>query len=336
MPKLHRVRKNIYTLRPGGNEWASANVNILKAEKPALIDCGYIFGVGIRYLKRVLKSLDIKKIDKIIITHSHIDHCQNAGQIRAEFDAEIVAHRKAIPILKQSKHGYNAFEYWELVEEAFPRIFQSRLSGLYRRLILMGYNYFVKRFSKRVDNIIGVKEGDVIDLGDLKLEVLFTPGHSDDSISLLEKEQKILFTGDMIPWTPYIHTSVEDFRNSIRKIMSYTSKYQVQTLVRGHQRPQDATTEINNYEMFLEDMDIAERRIIALLKKKSPLTSKQMLPYIFRRSHIRHQLIYRIFMRTQQFWIAKYLQNLELKHLIKSIKEGKETLYSIDCEMNVN
>lgn len=43
-----------------------------------------------------------------------------------------------------------------------------------------------------------VGEGDVIDLGDRQLEVLHLPGHSHGSIGLLEREQGILFSGDVI------------------------------------------------------------------------------------------------------------------------------------------
>ncbi|NVM27601.1 MAG: MBL fold metallo-hydrolase [Candidatus Helarchaeota archaeon] len=327
MPRLLRIRKNVFTLRPRGNEWANANINILKSRKPAIIDCGSTFGTNINYFKKILRSLGIQTIDKIIISHSHIDHCQNTGLFAEQFGAEVIAHKNAIPILKRSKQGFDAFDYWELVEEAFPRIFHSRLNWLYRRILLMGFNFFVYKRGGRVKNVTTVSEGDVIDLGDMNLEVLFTPGHSDDGLCLLEKKLKILFTGDMIPWTPYIHTNIEDFRTSILKILKYSDEFDIKTMVRGHLRPQDAQIEKKNYRIFLRDMDVAEKRILTLLKHKQPLTSKDMLPYIFQRTHFAHQLIYRVIMRTQQFWIAKYLQDLEHKKLIKSSKKGKKTLY---------
>ncbi|TFG05878.1 MAG: MBL fold metallo-hydrolase [Promethearchaeota archaeon] len=327
MPRLHRIRKNIFVLRPRGNEWANANINIIKARTPALIDVGSNFDTNTDYLMKILRSTGIEKIDKIIITHSHIDHCQNVGILAEKFGAEVIAHRNATPILKHNKQGFETFEYWELVEEAFPRIFHSRLNWFYRRLILMGYNYFVYRRTKSVDAVTTVAEGDTIDLGNIKLEVFFTPGHSDDSLCLLERKEKVLFTGDMIPWTPYIHTNIQDFENSIKKILRIADNHKIQTMVRGHQRPQGAREEVKNYQLFLQDMKIAQRRILQLLKQKSPQTAKQMLPYVFRRSHFTHQLIYRIIMRTQQFWIAKYLQNLERKKKITAIREGKKTYY---------
>lgn len=327
MPRLHRIHKNIFVLGPRGNDWANANINILKYKKPVLIDCGSSFDTNIKYLKKILRSLDIDTIDKIIITHSHIDHCQNAGALAQEFGSEIIAHKNAIPILKYENRGsLEAFEYWDLIEETYPRIFRSRFSWLYRRLIVMGYNFFVYRRAKRVRNVTAIAEGDVIDLGDGALQVLFTPGHSNDSICLLEREKKILFTGDMIPWTPYIHSTINDFRHSISKILQCAEQFDVKVMVRGHQKPQNASTEKANYRMFLHDMDIAEKRILKLLEK-GPLTAHYMLPYIFRRTHFQHELIYRVFMRTQQFWISKYLRDLENKNVIKSFNEGTTTKY---------
>jgi len=41
-------------------------------------------------------------------------------------------------------------------------------------------------------------EGDVIELAKLKFEVLHTPGHSPGSITLLERKERVLFTGDLL------------------------------------------------------------------------------------------------------------------------------------------
>ncbi len=42
------------------------------------------------------------------------------------------------------------------------------------------------------------KPGERIDLGDRELEVIHTPGHAKDSITLLDKKSNQLFTGDFI------------------------------------------------------------------------------------------------------------------------------------------
>ncbi len=48
----------------------------------------------------------------------------------------------------------------------------------------------------RVD--LALKEGDILDLGNMKLEVLEVPGHTPGSIALFDKEHGILFSGDTL------------------------------------------------------------------------------------------------------------------------------------------
>jgi glyoxylase-like metal-dependent hydrolase (beta-lactamase superfamily II) len=43
-----------------------------------------------------------------------------------------------------------------------------------------------------------LEEGDVLTLGQVKLKVLYTPGHSVGSISLLNEEEKAVFDGDVL------------------------------------------------------------------------------------------------------------------------------------------
>ena len=45
-------------------------------------------------------------------------------------------------------------------------------------------------------------EGDTIDLGDRKLEVILIPGHTPGSIALLDREKRIIATGDTISAGP--------------------------------------------------------------------------------------------------------------------------------------
>ncbi len=44
--------------------------------------------------------------------------------------------------------------------------------------------------------IAQARDGDILDLGSRRLEVLFTPGHSPDSLCLLDPRHRLLLTGD--------------------------------------------------------------------------------------------------------------------------------------------
>ena len=67
-----------------------------------------------------------------------------------------------------------------------------------------------------------VYEGDRIDIGGRVLEVLFTPGHAPDSICLLDRENRLLFTGDTFYLAPlYTHlpgSSFEDYAATAERL----------------------------------------------------------------------------------------------------------------------
>ncbi|MEO1202950.1 MAG: MBL fold metallo-hydrolase, partial [Pseudomonadota bacterium] len=57
-----------------------------------------------------------------------------------------------------------------------------------------------------------VEDGDVIDLGGRQLEVLATPGHAPDALCLIDRDNRLLFTGDTFYLAPlYTHLEGSDF-----------------------------------------------------------------------------------------------------------------------------
>lgn len=50
----------------------------------------------------------------------------------------------------------------------------------------------------RMENVCPLWEGDIVDLGRWKFEVILTPGHTPGSIMLLEREKRMLVSGDTI------------------------------------------------------------------------------------------------------------------------------------------
>jgi len=57
-----------------------------------------------------------------------------------------------------------------------------------------------------------LQDGEIIDLGGRELEVLMVPGHAPDALCLLDREHRILFTGDTFYLAPlYAHLEGSDF-----------------------------------------------------------------------------------------------------------------------------
>lgn len=76
-----------------------------------------------------------------------------------------------------------------------------------------------------LDDISIVKDGYVVKIGETILEVLYTPGHTDGSSSLYEKEYGILITGDTLFSDCFGRTdlksgSINDMKQSLEKIFS--------------------------------------------------------------------------------------------------------------------
>jgi glyoxylase-like metal-dependent hydrolase (beta-lactamase superfamily II) len=99
-----------------------------------------------------------------------------------------------------------------------------------------------------------VEDGDVLDIGGIRLEMVYTPGHSPASICIYVRESKILFTGDHILG---IGTTVVDapdgdmtqYIDSLKKLL----EYDVRMICPGHGPP------IHEAERKIKEL-IAHRR----------------------------------------------------------------------------
>jgi glyoxylase-like metal-dependent hydrolase (beta-lactamase superfamily II) len=84
-----------------------------------------------------------------------------------------------------------------------------------------------------------VHDGDRIDLGGRSLEVIATPGHTPDAISLLDRANGLLFTGDTYyPSTIWLYrpeTDLEAYDASIRRLAALAP--QIKTVRGAHDIP---------------------------------------------------------------------------------------------------
>ncbi len=60
------------------------------------------------------------------------------------------------------------------------------------------YDYYLYGHPERKEKLVPVWEGDIIDLGDRKLEAILIPGHTPGSIALLDRENRLIFAGDTL------------------------------------------------------------------------------------------------------------------------------------------
>lgn len=186
-----------------GGTFYDSNIYLIKEKKPIIIDAG----TGAHH-KEVMKNLnDIinpKLVKTIVLTHRHFDHTGGAEFLQSALDAEILVHETAAEPLRKGDD------------------------------ITTAACAFGKTFPKL--EVKAIKEGDVLDLGDVKLEVLHTPGHSICSIALYDKATQTLFPGDTVYTDGGIGRwdlptgNYEQLVASIRRL----STMEVKTLYPGH------------------------------------------------------------------------------------------------------
>jgi glyoxylase-like metal-dependent hydrolase (beta-lactamase superfamily II) len=82
-------------------------------------------------------------------------------------------------------------------------------------------------------------DGDRIELGGRSLEIIATPGHTPDAISLLDRKNGLLFTGDTYYpapiWLFRPETDLEAYDASIRRLAALAP--QIKTLLGAHNIP---------------------------------------------------------------------------------------------------
>ncbi len=101
----------------------------------------------------------------ILLTHSHFDHVGGLGDLKNATAAPIYAHEDAIPFLKNAVRSAARFG---LPMEPQP------------------------------DPDHFLVEGDVVNIGNLTLEVLFTPGHAPGHLSFYLRDHAVVFDGDVL------------------------------------------------------------------------------------------------------------------------------------------
>ena len=84
-------------------------------------------------------------------------------------------------------------------------------------LLIMNYGRM------NADNIVFIKENDVIEIGVENLHVIETPGHTRNDVMLIDYKNRLIFTGDALlrGRIPRQLTNYNNLMDSIRKILYY-------------------------------------------------------------------------------------------------------------------
>jgi glyoxylase-like metal-dependent hydrolase (beta-lactamase superfamily II)/rhodanese-related sulfurtransferase len=133
-----------------------------KTKNGVLIDPNLEDFQNISYLAEEL-GVNIKYV---IDTHTHADHVSAAGKLKEAFGTQLIMHE-------------NTKNKWKVIDEGD----KFGIGDILRE----NARFVIDRY---------VEDGDILEMDSVKIKFLYTPGHTDNHLSVLIED--MLFTGDLL------------------------------------------------------------------------------------------------------------------------------------------
>mgnify|MGYP000240265907 FL=1 len=198
-------------------------VYLLKgAEEFALLGGGlaYIIPDIIKQLKSF--NIEEKKIKRIIILHSHFDHCGIVSYFKRRWPwVSITASARAKELLDK------------------PEVMESISSLNQTILTVLGLEQQDKDIGIEFDRINiddVVKEGDILSCDDLSMNVMEVPGHSSCSIAIYVPQEKAMFASDAggIPIGDRIFTAANSNFDKYQESLQKMARHEIEIYLAEH------------------------------------------------------------------------------------------------------
>jgi len=201
--EVYRIDDGIYAIYEPGQFEEVISFLITGDDFALMFDTG--LGIGnIRRVADQLTDLDIV----VLNSHTHYDHIGGNHLFDTIYGMDLDYTRKRSSGSPPEAVADFIQEGW--VWKPLPDEFSKA-------------DYQSRAFT--IDKIVG--EGDVIDIGGRVLEIMHTPGHAPDSICLIDREHRLLFTGDSFYLAPlYTHIpggSFDDYANTAARLAGVAS-----------------------------------------------------------------------------------------------------------------
>ncbi len=293
-------------------------INIyLVAEDPiTLIDTGPKTDEAIVALTSQIKQLGfrVEDIQRIILTHTHEDHCGLANLLQQASGAPVYVH-------EWEKHN--------LAERGKTRVDRNLLekAGVTNEEIAQMSQHYaqVKSYAEAVENLITYRDEHEFEFASGALSVIHTPGHTPGSSCLWRVATRTLIAGDTIlkTITPNPVLNVDPRNNSHRfpALINYLKSItRLQTLAPTliHTSHGDDVSDFDEY--------------VARLRKHTYNRQTKLLSLIPKEGINAHEMAYLLFPKVKD--ASRFLAVSEtIAHLDLAVAEGKlrmENLAKID------
>ena len=146
---------------------------LIKGDKNILYEAGMAYSAD-KMIENIKRELKGAPLDAVILSHSHYDHCAGLPFVKKEWpDVVVYGSAYAAKILEKPS-----------VRETMKRLSTDAAAGA--GLELPPYDEELIKID------VTVKEGDVLEIGDHKIRVYETPGHTRCSVSYLVNDDVLM------------------------------------------------------------------------------------------------------------------------------------------------
>ncbi|MFQ6061232.1 MAG: MBL fold metallo-hydrolase [Thermoplasmata archaeon] len=170
----------------------ATNVYLVKEKPVTLIDTGPDTETTKKDLMACLGSLglDLKDVERIVLTHGHVDHCGLAHELKSISNPEILAHEKDRDIIE---------DFSKAIDERFQSyrdLINSTGVPSQTLQFLCDFLDYLESFTRPCEVTRTMRERESIGFETFELDVVYTPGHSSGSTSFHSGGH--LFSGDAL------------------------------------------------------------------------------------------------------------------------------------------
>jgi glyoxylase-like metal-dependent hydrolase (beta-lactamase superfamily II) len=205
-----------------------------------LVDAGMYTARCIHDIIRGLRSLDLDpcRLERIVVTHFHVDHLTGAAILAEATGAEVMLGRGEL------EYVLNTGDPAPFIDAALKLFVENGMPRAEVELIRKSHPAMraieaYKALSKLDIEPLG--EGDTVRVGDERYKVLEMPGHTPGHIILVEEREGYAFTGDVVlkDITPHVtlHEPESDPLGDYMRSLERLASLGLKLALPGHRDP---------------------------------------------------------------------------------------------------
>jgi glyoxylase-like metal-dependent hydrolase (beta-lactamase superfamily II) len=234
---IQQIIKRIYKIElPIPFPLKTVNVYFIDDSPRTLVDAGIKTEVSFETLKKGLETIgySLNAIERILITHGHVDHYGQAKKISLLSGAPIYIHSKEYGRIRSFIHSLGFIKSILLRNGAPEALVNEAIQYMESAQIM----------ADPLDEAFFLDDGDSIPFKSMTWKTILCPGHAPGLICFHWPEKKILFTGDHLlkeitpnpilnvneSKPPFRYPSLQEYLTSLEKI----EKFEISHLLPAH------------------------------------------------------------------------------------------------------